>query len=40
MACLAGSLDALGGQDLKSRFGPAVLDRLTPLLIAGNRLSA
>jgi hypothetical protein len=40
MACLTGALEALAGQDLKSSFGPAVLERLGPLLTATNRLAA
>ncbi|NEK87372.1 DUF222 domain-containing protein [Blastococcus saxobsidens] len=40
MQCLTGALDTLAAQDLKPLFGPAVLERLRPLLVAGNRLSA
>src|SRR3712207_2883416 len=34
------SLDALAGEDLTPLFGPALLDRLRPLLAAQNRLAA
>jgi Domain of unknown function (DUF222) len=34
------ALDALGGEDLKPSFGPALLDRLRALLVAQNRLAA
>ncbi|MDT0276424.1 HNH endonuclease signature motif containing protein [Blastococcus goldschmidtiae] len=40
LACLAGALDALAGQDLKSSFGPAVLERTDALVRARNRLDA
>ena len=40
VACLAGALDALAGQRLEGLFGPALLDRATPLVTAVNRLSA
>ncbi|MGY2129523.1 DUF222 domain-containing protein [Blastococcus sp. SYSU DS0617] len=39
-ACLAGALEALADQDLKSSFGPAVLERTNTLLRARNRLDA
>ncbi len=37
---LLGGLDALAAEDLSPLFGPALLDRLRPLLVAQNRLSA
>jgi hypothetical protein len=37
---LLASLDALAGEDLAPLFGPALLDRLGPLLVAQNRLAA
>ncbi len=40
MACLAGVLGALAGQDLKSSFGPAVIERTGALVVARNRLDA
>ncbi|MGY1753525.1 DUF222 domain-containing protein [Blastococcus sp. SYSU D01042] len=40
LACLSGALDSLAGEDTKGLFGPAVLERLEPLLVAANRLSA
>ena len=40
MACLAGALSALVGQDLKGSFGPAVIERTGALVIAKNRLDA
>ena len=40
MEQLLASLDALAGEDLAPLFGPALLDRLGPLLVAQNRLAA
>ena len=40
MEQLLASLDALAGEDLGPLFGPALLDRLRPLLVAQNRLAA
>ncbi|MGY1752299.1 endonuclease, partial [Blastococcus sp. SYSU D01042] len=40
LECLAGALDTLAGQRLDGDFGPALLDRLAPLLVADNRLAA
>src|SRR5918995_4351569 len=37
---LQAALDALAGDDLSPLFGPALLDRLRPLLVAQNRLAA
>jgi hypothetical protein len=37
---LTASLDALADEDLTPLFGPALLDRLRPLLAAQNRLAA
>jgi hypothetical protein len=37
---LYATLDALAGEDLAPSFGPALLDRLRPLLVAQNRLAA
>src|ERR671911_388996 len=37
---LFASLDALAAEDLTPLFGPALLDRLRPLLVAQNRLAA
>ena len=37
---LMASLDALAAEDLTPLFGPALLDRLRPLLAAQNRLAA
>ena len=37
---LLASLDALAAEDLSSLFGPALLERLRPLLAAQNRLAA
>ncbi len=37
---LLASLDALAAEDLTPLFGPALLDRLGPLLVAQNRLAA
>src|SRR3712207_5663401 len=37
---LLASLDALAAEDLTPLFGPALLDRLGPLLVARNRLAA
>jgi len=37
---LQASLDALAGEDLSPLFGPALLDRLRPLLVAQNRIAA
>ena len=39
-ACLEGALEALAGQDLKSLFGPAVIERTGSLVAARNRLDA
>ena len=36
---LLASLDALAADDLAPLFGPALLDRLRPLLVAQNRLA-
>ncbi|SDF06017.1 protein of unknown function [Blastococcus aurantiacus] len=40
VACLAGVLEALAGEDLKGSFGPAVIERTGSLLVARNRLDA
>ncbi|ADB77464.1 HNH endonuclease signature motif containing protein [Geodermatophilus obscurus] len=40
MEQLLASLDALAAEDLTPLFGPALLDRLRPLLVAQNRLAA
>ncbi len=40
MEQLLASLDALAAEDLAPLFGPALLDRLRPLLVAQNRLAA
>ena len=40
MEQLLASLDALAAEDLAPLFGPALLDRLRPLLAAQNRLAA
>ncbi len=40
MEQLLASLDALAAEDLTPLFGPALLDRLRPLLAAQNRLAA
>ncbi|ADB75843.1 DUF222 domain-containing protein [Geodermatophilus obscurus] len=40
MEQLLAALDALAAEDLASLFGPALLDRLRPLLVAQNRLAA
>ena len=40
MEQLLASLDALAAEDLAPLFGPALLDRLGPLLVAQNRLAA
>ena len=40
MEQLLASLDALAAEDLAPLFGPALLDRLGPLLAAQNRLAA
>ena len=40
MACLAGALEALAGEDLKGLFGPAVIERTGSLVVAKNRLDA
>ena len=40
MEQLLASLDALAAEDLTPLFGPALLDRLGPLLVAQNRLAA
>ncbi|SDF08476.1 HNH endonuclease [Blastococcus fimeti] len=40
MACLAGALEALGGEVLTSSFGPAVIERTGALVVARNRLDA
>jgi hypothetical protein len=37
---LAWALDSFAGEDLSPLFGPALLDRLRPLLVAQNRLAA
>jgi hypothetical protein len=37
---LLASLDTLAAEDLAPRFGPALLERLCPLLVAQNRLAA
>ena len=37
---LTAVLDALAAEDLAPLFGPALLDRLRPLLAAQNRLAA
>ena len=37
---LQAAIDALAGEDLAPMFGPALLDRLRPLLVAQNRLAA
>jgi hypothetical protein len=37
---LLAGLDALAAEDLTPLFGPALLDRLRPLLVAQNRLAA
>ncbi|SDM39519.1 hypothetical protein SAMN05660642_02392, partial [Geodermatophilus siccatus] len=37
---LLASLDALAAEDLAPLFGPALLERLGPLLVAQNRLAA
>ncbi|SDM92974.1 protein of unknown function [Geodermatophilus siccatus] len=37
---LFASLDALAAEDLAPLFGPALLERLRPLLVAQNRLAA
>ncbi|SDO45573.1 HNH endonuclease signature motif containing protein [Geodermatophilus sp. DSM 45219] len=37
---LLASLDALAGEDLAPLFGPALLERLGPLLVAQNRIAA
>ncbi|SDO20746.1 HNH endonuclease signature motif containing protein [Geodermatophilus sp. DSM 45219] len=37
---LLASLDALAGEDLAPLFGPALLERLRPLLVAQNRIAA
>jgi hypothetical protein len=37
---LQAALDTLAGDDLAPMFGPALLDRLRPLLVAQNRLAA
>ena len=37
---LASALDGLAGEDLSPLFGPALLERLRPLLVAQNRLAA
>src|SRR3712207_5366726 len=37
---LSSALDALAGEDLTPLFGPALLERLGPLLVAQNRLAA
>ena len=40
MACLDGVLEALAAEDLKSSFGPAVIERTGSLVVAKNRLDA
>jgi len=40
MACLGGALEALAGENLKSLFGPAVIERTGALMVARNRLDA
>jgi hypothetical protein len=40
VACLSGALEALGSQRLAGQFGPALLERLGPLVTAANRLAA
>ncbi|MDT0278027.1 HNH endonuclease signature motif containing protein [Blastococcus goldschmidtiae] len=40
LTCLTGALEALAGQDLKSSFGPAMLERSGVLVVARNRLDA
>ncbi|MGY2129438.1 DUF222 domain-containing protein [Blastococcus sp. SYSU DS0617] len=40
LACLSGALEALGSHRLDGQFGPALLERLGPLLTAANRLAA
>jgi hypothetical protein len=40
LECLDGALQALAGQDLKSHFGPAMLERSAVLVRARNRLDA
>ena len=37
---LQAAIDALAGEDLAPMFGPALLERLRPLLVAQNRLAA
>ena len=37
---LASAHDGLAGEDLSPLFGPALLERLRPLLVAQNRLAA